>query len=129
MSDTASTAIRNLLQQMVNAPTWEETRQIVVDNRAILLTDEADAEFASWIVEVPHPQILSWYRELLQHCRADGIDATFDALPEPRPLNKALRAFLNVDGPEALTQVIQHLPETHLGCRSRNHPGPDSSGA
>ena len=51
MSDIGSNPIRNLLQNIVNAPTWEEMRQVVTLNQAQLLTDEADAEFASWIDE------------------------------------------------------------------------------
>src|SRR5579885_794737 len=117
MSDTASTDIRTLLQNVVNAATWEETRQLVIENQALLLTDEADAEFASWIDEgsaitdiLTKPDLI-WYRTSLQRCREEGIDSTFAALPEPRPLNKALRAFLNADGPEALSKVVQLFPE------------------
>src|SRR5579883_256277 len=117
MSDTASTDIRTLLQNVVNAATWEETRQLVIENQALLLTDEADAEFASWIDEgsaitdiLTKPDLI-WYRTSLQRCREEGIDSTFAALPEPRPLNKALRAFLNADGPESLSKVVQLFPE------------------
>ena len=87
MSDTVSTTVRDLLQSVVNAPTWEETRQIIDQNQALLLTEEADTEFASWIArgfednEIFTVQDINWYRSLLQHCRFQSIDATLDRLP------------------------------------------------
>lgn len=51
MSDTSSKTIRHLLRNYVNAPTWAASREIVTQHREILLTEEADVEFATWIAE------------------------------------------------------------------------------
>ncbi len=111
MSDFAPTAIRGLLRDFVNAPTWSASQEIVTQHQAFLLTDDADADFVIWMAEVADVETMAWYREALQLCRAKGINETFDALPEPRPLNKALRAFIKADGPESLQLVIQNFPE------------------
>jgi Tetratricopeptide repeat/NB-ARC domain len=111
MSDIAPTAIRELLRDFVNAPTWAASQEIVTRHQAVLLTDDADADFAMWMDEVPDVETLAWYREVLRLCGTKGIDATFDALPEPRPLNKALKAFIDADGQDSLLQVIQNFPE------------------
>ena len=117
MGDTASNTIRDLLRDFVNASTWSASRQIVTQHQAVLLTGAADADFAAWTTddtatnEMVSTEALTWYRDVLQRCRTEGIDVTFDHLPEPRPLNKALQAFLNANEPDALGQMIQDFPE------------------
>lgn len=117
MSDTASTDIRKLIQDFVNAPTWEASRQIAIQHQTKLLSDAADASFTALISEkttdndTEHIPKLMWYRDVLQRCRTGSIDTTFNHLPEPRPLNKALEAFRRLDGLEELLLVIQDFPE------------------
>jgi hypothetical protein len=117
MSTPADPTVRDLLGSFVNAPTWVKSRQIVTDHAEVLLSDVADAEFAAWIAEKEAPgdteavQTLSWYRQVLQRCRAGGIAATFKNLPEPRPLNKALSAFFAAENGGALLAVVSDFPE------------------
>lgn len=86
MSDTSSNTIRDLLRNFVNAPTWSASRQILIGHQALLLTDAADADFAALIAdqttsnEAANTQMLVWYHDLLQRCRAAGINAAFDHL-------------------------------------------------
>src|SRR2546430_16606965 len=117
MSETVPTAIRDLLQKFVNAPTWSESRELVTQHAKELRTDIADRDFAAWIAdkvvteERADLQTLIWYRRVLQVCWTNGIDVTFDDLPKPRPLNKALPAFLNAHNLEALIELIHCFPE------------------
>ena len=117
MSDTTPGGTRDILKDFVDAPSWAASQEIVTQHQALLLTDAADDDFTAWIADetvtdgTANIQTLAWYRDVLQRCRSEGIEATFAHLPEPRPLNKALNAFLNADEPELLGQMIQDFPE------------------
>jgi CHAT domain-containing protein/tetratricopeptide (TPR) repeat protein len=110
-----------LLQQFINAPSWDASRRIV-EQHPELLTEEADALLAR-VLEAyrndPRAQrLLNEHRDLLRRCREDGIEAAFagretgDADPEA-----ALRAILEQaeSDPEARAalEALQHQAAQH----------------
>lgn len=119
--------IKTVLQDFVNARTWQEARQILLEQEDIILAETADEVFVSWLTEVHLDQVplLLQYRDILHRCKKDGINATFDNLPISRPINKALKVFTETtplffeipaflkDYPECNTQVFQQAIE-HL---------------
>lgn len=71
------------VQQFINSRSWKEAKQLVEDNRRLLLTNEADAILADmekkysaslWGTEVP---IIQEHRDLLARCRKESIESAF----------------------------------------------------
>lgn len=79
------------VQKFINSRSWVEAKQLVEDNRRLLLTNEADAILADlekkysasmWGTEVP---IIQEHRELLARCRKESIEAAFaERVPKPK---------------------------------------------
>ena len=71
------------VQTLINAETWERSKEIVEKYKDTLLTDAADRFFASQIAlcgDYPFTQKgLKEHRDLLRRCRENGIDAAFRA--------------------------------------------------
>ncbi len=71
------------VQRFINSRSWKEARQILVENKSILLTKEADEVIAEmeekysrsiWGNEV---WVIQEHRKLLAASRKDGIEAAF----------------------------------------------------
>ena len=68
----------------MNAKHWDESKRIVAQERHLLLTDAALVVFADlleWYKEDADAiRDLTQHRDLLQRCRAEGIEAAFAPL-------------------------------------------------
>ena len=71
------------VQRFINSASWKEARQILVENKSVLLTKEADTVIAEmeekysrsiWGNEV---WVIQEHRKLLAASRKDGIEAAF----------------------------------------------------
>jgi 2-oxo-4-hydroxy-4-carboxy--5-ureidoimidazoline (OHCU) decarboxylase len=110
-----------LLQQFINAPSWDQSRR-VLEQHPELLTPEADALLGRVLEHYRDDpravRMLTEHRDLLRRCRAEGVEAAFadlesgDAAPEA-----ALRALMEraESDPEARAvleeraqQVMEH---------------------
>jgi hypothetical protein len=120
--------VLDLLQQLVDAPSWGATRRIV-EAHPELLTEEADAVLARFqdaYRDDPEVwQFLNERRDLLRRCREDGIEAAFAGLeaedddPEARAarerqtddaLIEAVHALIQAQSPAEVLDVVQAHP-------------------
>ncbi len=71
------------VQKFVNSRSWKEAKQLVEDNKKVLLTNEAQAVLAEMIRKYSgsiwgdEVWVLKEHRDLLLKCREDGIEAAF----------------------------------------------------
>ncbi|KPL21530.1 MAG: hypothetical protein AMJ93_09430 [Anaerolineae bacterium SM23_84] len=74
--------LQQTILAFIRAENWAESKRIVAQHPE-LLTDEADVLLAQLITVQTDERAVSWltgHRELLRHCRAEGVDAAFALL-------------------------------------------------
>ena len=118
--------IANALQAFVSAQTWTEKKRIVEAQSDLLLTDEAEFVWTLLLQQYAHDQnavrLLQEHHELLQRCRAEGIEAAFTERLRPNSpsqsippafaadIQRAIAASDRLDmdrSPQALNAVVQ----------------------
>lgn len=104
MSDANVSAIRDLLKAIVDASTWEATRDLIVQHAEQLLIDDAALrDLAVWIAEKQQTgdktnvERLTLYQKILERCGKNGIEETFEQLPALLSLDQLLLAWMNTD--------------------------------
>ncbi len=114
--------IQQAVLAFVNADSWSESQRIVQSEQALLLTDDADAILAALLAEYADDTnttgILTQHRDLLRHCRAEGIEAAFAELmsvvpsaEETNALLSLVNAFVQCDGPLEVIKLATEHPE------------------
>ena len=76
--------VSNLIVQLVKAPTWEATREILEANESTLLTDAAEKAFDKHIINADgnlyiYVRLVD-HKKLIQDARQRGISAVFQEL-------------------------------------------------
>ena len=117
-------AITQAMVSFVNAKNWDESKEIVEQNKTLLLTDEADALFADLLTEyADNPNAtrrLTEHRALLQRCRTEGIEAAFADKVRPAPpaapdisdmASELMAHLMSIESEEELTQLLTEHPE------------------
>ena len=111
--------IANALDAFVSAQTWTKSKRIVEAQLDLLLTDEAEFVLTLLLQQYAHDQnvvrLLQEHHELLQGCRAEGIEAAFAERIRPATtpdIPPALMARLGSVRSEAeLEQLLREHPE------------------
>src|SRR6266700_3818058 len=96
MEEPSQNQIAQAVAAFLKAQTWEESKHIVEAQRSTLLTDAADQFLASQLEQnkddATGVRLLGELRDLLMHCRRDGIEVVYaDLLREER-----LKTLLNL---------------------------------
>ena len=95
---------------MINTSTWVGTQNFLEKYQAIFLKEDTLTKIDQWVAMSGDPS-WSWYSTVLRKSFEHGIPSTFENLPEPRPINKALEATLHSDLLFSLTDILEVFPE------------------
>ncbi|HOT06704.1 MAG TPA: hypothetical protein PLI05_04720 [Methanotrichaceae archaeon] len=97
----------------INAKEWSDAKQMVIDKRDILLTEEADQVFSLLLQRHrDNPDLIDKIkesRELLARCRREGIDAAFSdrCIEVPENVANALWGYINAPTWNEAEQIIR----------------------
>jgi len=107
----------------INAATWLESKQVVEEHADVLLTDEVDLAWESFLRPYADnadvTRHIEEHRNLLIHCRREGIDAAFAnrlASPQqaPQTLADIVLSFVGARTWEESKRVVQEHADALL---------------
>lgn len=103
-------SLQSLFLELINTETWIGTQKFLEKYQSVFLKEDTLTKFDQWVAMSAN-QSWSWYSTVLRNCFKNGIQSTFEKLPEPRPINKALKAALYSNLLFSLTDIIDTFPE------------------
>ncbi|NJL93313.1 MAG: hypothetical protein HC915_06055 [Anaerolineae bacterium] len=123
-------AVIEAVMEYLNAPLWSASREVVVNQSRWLMNDDAERVIRAMMVRhrpgSDDHRDLREHLEVLQHCRTQGVEATFDQIEQlvasnpPAEVIEAALAFINAGTLDEKRQVFQQKENLLLSGHAEN---------
>ena len=105
-------ALSEAVQAFVRAGSWPESKQIVLAQQTLLLSDMADQVFVILLKQAEHDRsavrMLREHRDLLDKCRSEGIEAAFASIQSAtNALSNAVQAFIDANSWSESQKIVE----------------------
>jgi CHAT domain-containing protein/tetratricopeptide (TPR) repeat protein len=111
MAESSREEITRAVESLLAAQTWDEKKRLVEAQRGLLLTEAVDQVFASLLEQRRSDKDASYlllaHRDLMAHCRQDGIELAFAGYLLPTELQILLAESKQLTRPSDMPRKVE----------------------